>query len=107
MTDRPETSRPDPAEIARALEIDGQYVVHVPPQRAEVIALRLAGREAGDLLGQRVRVAASLPGDARPGQVTVVVSVVELHPEDESRLRQRAGVLAAELDRRDSNRDRR
>ena len=39
MTDRSSSPRPDPAEIARALEIDGQYVTDVMPSRAEVIAM--------------------------------------------------------------------
>jgi hypothetical protein len=101
MPDRSPTAKPDPVEIARALEIDGQYVAHVAPQRAEVIALRLAAREAADLVGQRVRVDSSLPGEARAGRVTVVISVTDLEPDDEARLRERAGNLADELERRD------
>lgn len=101
MTDRSRTPRPDPHGIARALEIDGQYVAHVAPQRAEVVALRLAARQAAELLGQRVRVSSSLPGEARPGLVTVVISVLRLDAGDEARLRERAGMLADELERRD------
>jgi len=107
MNDRSPSSAPDPAEIARALEIDGQYVAEVPPQRSHVIALRLAGREAAELLGTRVRVTSTLPDPQRAGAVTVVVSVLKLGAEDRERLGERARVLADDFGPRDQERRRR
>jgi hypothetical protein len=97
VNDRPQSFRPDPAEIARALEIDGQYVAEVPPQREHVVALRRAGREAADLLGSPVRVTSTLPDPERAGRVTVVVGVLKLDASDRERLGERARVLADEF----------
>jgi len=107
MSDPSQSFRPDPAEIARALEIDGQYVAEVPPQRSHVIALRMAGREAADLLGTRVRVTSTLPDPERAGVVTVVVSVLKLEADDRDRLGERARVLADEFGPRGQERRRR
>src|SRR3954451_11933165 len=97
MNDRSPPFGPDPAEIARALEIDGQYVAEVPPQRSHVIAVRLAGREAADLLGTRVRVTSTLPDPEGDAFVTLVVTILSLEPDDRERLGERARVLADEF----------
>jgi hypothetical protein len=88
---------PEPDEltlvIARALEVDWQYVEGVEARDAERIAqVRSAGRKAGRLLGFKIMTFQSQPNDQ--DRVAVIVAVREApNAEDKQRMQERARLL--------------
>lgn len=87
------------SEIARRLEIDWQYVAHVPAADTGRIAeIRAAGRAAGRRLGYKVMTMQTDPEDRDDGLV-VVLAVVREPPsvEDKQRMDARARLLLENL----------
>jgi hypothetical protein len=83
-------------EVARALEVDWQYVEGVEAWDAERIAqVRSAGRKAGRLLGFKIATFQSRPNDE--DRVAVIVAVREApNAEDAQRMQERARLLINE-----------
>jgi hypothetical protein len=79
--------------IARQLEIDSQYVVHIEAWDTERVAeVRSAGRRAGRLLGWKIRTFQSEPND--DGRLVVVVMIHEWPDKQmRARLEERARLL--------------
>jgi hypothetical protein len=87
------------SEVARRLELDWQYVAHVPAWDVERVAkIRSAGRQAGRTLGYRVMTMQTDPEDRDHGLVVVVVAVkVPPSAEDDERMTERAQLLMESL----------
>jgi hypothetical protein len=83
--------------IARRLEIDSQYVVHIETWDTERIAeVRSAGRKAGRLLGWKIRTFQTQPTEE--GRLVVVVMVNEWPDKEmEERLVKRGRLLMDEF----------
>jgi hypothetical protein len=82
-------------EIATQLKIEWQYVRHFDGDQADdIMAVRRAGRAAGELLGRSVRTFRSDP-DLRADHKVVVIVYIDDRPEnaDERRKRARIDVL--------------
>ena len=88
------------SQIATRLEIGEQYVAHVDPTDADYIKLiRSAGRQAGRLLGWKVRTFQTDPSQRDDGKVVVIVVVQESTPADEARFREQSDlILGAAMD---------
>jgi hypothetical protein len=88
---------PEPDEltltIARALEVDWQYVERVEAWNTDRIAeVRSAGRKAGRMLGYKIRTFVSTLG----GEARVVTGVAVVQPpseEEERRMEERTALL--------------
>jgi hypothetical protein len=79
--------------IARALEVDWQYVEHVEAWDTERIAeVRSAGRKSGRLLGLKIATFQSQPNDEN--RVTVIVALRQPpNAEDGERMMERTRLL--------------
>ena len=83
--------------IAHRLEIDHQYIEHVPENQPDRVArVRRCGREAGRRLGWTVRTFQTDPSERDDRHVLAHVVVMVSTPEDDERLRERGKLLVRE-----------
>lgn len=89
------------SQIATELEIGGQFVRHVDPEDVDHIALiRSAGRQAGRILGWKVRTFQSDPSARADGKVVVIVAAIETPAQDDARFQAQGNAILMDFMKR-------